>query len=336
VRGIDLRSDTVTRPTPGMREAMAKAEVGDDVFGEDPSVNRLEERVAGLLGKPAALLFPSGTMANQAALRLHTRPGDVVIAARDAHILRAEAGAAAALSGLQLETIGREGIFTPDELRAAFRPAELHVAPTTLLAVENTHNAAGGRVLGPETLAALARVARELGLALHCDGARLWNASVALGLPPSALAAPFDTVSVCLSKGLGAPVGSLVAGGLEAVATLRRIRKQLGGGMRQAGVLAAAAHYALDHHVDRLAEDHARARRFREALEGLPGVAFPMPTPTNIVFFDVADAPATQVRLRDAGVLVLAVSPTRIRAVFHLDIGDEAVDRAIGACKRAL
>ena len=207
----DLRSDTVTRPTPGMREAMAKAEVGDDVYGEDPSVNRLQERTAALLGKPASLFFPSGTMANQAALRVHTRPGDVVFAAREAHILRAEGGAAAALSGLQIETIGRDGCFGPDEVRAALHPADVHYAPTTLLAIENTHNTAAGRVFPKDVLGAVTAAAREAGLALHCDGARLWNAAVALGEPPAALASPFDTVSVCLSKGLGAPVGSLVA-----------------------------------------------------------------------------------------------------------------------------
>jgi threonine aldolase len=311
-----------------MREAMAKAEVGDDVFGEDPSVNRLQERVAALLGKPAALFFPSGTMANQAALRAHTRPGDVVIAARDAHILRAEGGAASALSGLQIETIGSGGAFGPDDVRAALHPPDVHYAPTTLLAIENTHNAAGGRIFRPDALDAAQRAAREAGLALHCDGARLWNAAVALGLPPAALAVPFDTVSVCLSKGLGAPLGSLVAGSAELVAKLRRIRKQLGGGMRQAGVVAAAGSYALDHHLARLAEDHANARRLASGLAAL-GCAVEAEPETNIVMFRVADPGAFQRAARERGVLFSRTSPHALRAVTHLDVAAADVDEAL-------
>jgi threonine aldolase len=311
-----------------MREAMAKAEVGDDVFGEDPSVNRLQERVAALLGKPAALFFPSGTMANQAALRAHTRPGDVVIAARDAHILRAEGGAASALSGLQIETIGSGGAFGPDDVRAALHPPDVHYAPTTLLAIENTHNAAGGRIFRPDALDAAQRAAREAGLALHCDGARLWNAAVALGLPPAALAVPFDTVSVCLSKGLGAPLGSLVAGSAELVAKLRRIRKQLGGGMRQAGVVAAAGSYALDHHLARLAEDHANARRLASGLAAL-GCAVEAEPETNIVMFRVADPGAFQRAARERGVLFSRPSPHPRRAVTHLDVAAADVDEAL-------
>ena len=311
-----------------MREAMAKADVGDDVYGEDPSVNRLQERVAALLGKPAALFFPSGTMANQAALRVHTRPGDVVIAARDAHILRAEGGAASALSGLQIETIGSDGAFTPDEVRAALHPADVHYAPTTLLAVENTHNAAGGRVFRPEALEAVARAAREAGLALHCDGARLWNAAVALGLAPAALAAPFDTVSVCLSKGLGAPLGSLVAGSPEQVVKLRRIRKQLGGGMRQAGVVAAAGSFALDHHLARLAEDHANARRLANGLVAL-GLEVEGTPETNIVMFRVAEPGVFQRAARERGVLLSRTSPRGLRAVTHLDVSAADVDEAL-------
>ena len=328
MRSIDLRSDTVTRPTPGMREAMAKAEVGDDVHGEDPSVNRLQERVAGVLGKEAALFFPSGTMANQAALRVHTRPGDVVIASRDAHILKYEAGAASALSGLQIKTIGREGAFSPEEVRAALHPGDVHFAPTTLLAVENTHNAAGGRVLRPEPIEALAHAARAAGLALHCDGARLWNAAIALELPPAVLAAPFDTVSVCLSKGLGAPVGSLVAGSREGIVRLRRIRKMLGGGMRQAGVLAAAGLFALDHQLARLAEDHANARRLARGL-GEMGFEVEGTPETNIVMFRVADDAAFQSRARERGVLVGRADPGRLRAVTHLDVTAADVETAL-------
>jgi threonine aldolase len=311
-----------------MREAMAKADVGDDVYGEDPSVNRLQERVAALLGKPAALFFPSGTMANQAALRVHTRPGDVVLASRNAHILRAEAGAAAALSGLQIEAIGRDGAFTPEEVRAAVAPNDVHAAPTTLLAFENTHNAAGGRIFPREQLEAVARAAREAGLALHCDGARLWNAAVALDVPPAALAAPFDTVSVCLSKGLGAPLGSLVAGSHERVEKLRRVRKQLGGGMRQAGVVAAAGAWALDHHLARLAEDHANARRL--AL-GLAEAGFEVRgTPeTNIVLFHAADDAAFQRAARGVGVLFSGPARGVLRAVTHLDVAAADVDDAL-------
>jgi threonine aldolase len=311
-----------------MREAMAKAEVGDDVHGEDPSVNRLQERVAALLGKEAALFFPSGTMANQAALRVHTRPGDVVIASRDAHILKYEAGAASALSGLQIKTIGSAGGFAPEEVSAALHPGDVHFAPTTLLAVENTHNAAGGRMFRPEPLEALANAARAAGLAVHCDGARLWNAAIALGLPPAALAAPFDTVSVCLSKGLGAPVGSLVAGSREHVSKLRRIRKMLGGGMRQAGVLAAAGEFALDHHLARLADDHAHAARLARGLTEL-GFAVEGTPETNIVMFGVADDAAFQSRARERGVLVGRADPGRLRAVTHLDVTAADVDEAL-------
>jgi threonine aldolase len=311
-----------------MREAMAKAEVGDDVYGEDPSVNALEERVAGLLGKAAALFFPSGTMANQAALRVHTRPGDVVLASRHAHILRAEAGAAAALSGLQIEGIGRDGAFTWEDVRGALAPNDVHAAPTTLLAFENTHNAAGGRIFPMDQLAVVARAAREAGLALHCDGARLWNAAVALGVAPATLAEPFDTVSVCLSKGLGAPLGSLVAGTQELVGKLRRVRKQLGGGMRQAGVVAAAGSYALDHHVARLAEDHANATRL--AL-GLADAGFEVRgTPeTNIVLFHAADDAAFSRAARAAGVLFSGPARGVLRAVTHLDVGAPDVDEAL-------
>ena len=315
-----------------MREAMARAEVGDDVYGEDPSVNRLQERVAALLGKQAALFFPSGTMANQASLRVHTRPGDVVLASRDAHILRAEGGAAAALSGLQIRTIGRDGVFGGSDVRAALHPNDVHLAPTSLLAFENTHNGAGGRVFPPDLLAEAALAARDAGLALHLDGARLWNAAVASGAEPSALAAPFDTVSVCLSKGLGAPVGSLVAGTHEQVDRLRRIRKMYGGGMRQAGVLAAAGLFALDHHVPRLAEDHANAGRLARGLAAL-GFALDGEPETNIVMFRAAEDPPFQRAARERGVLLGRAGPGRLRAVTHLDVASEDVDEALERLK---
>ena len=311
-----------------MRDALASAEVGDDVFGEDPCVARLEQHVASLLGKAAAMFFPSGTMANQACLRLHTRPGDVVIAARDCHILRYEAGAASGLSGLQIKTIGRAGSFDADEVAASLHPDEQHHAPTTLLAIENTHNAAGGTIFPQERMASIEAVAREAGMAVHLDGARLWNASVASGRSLAELAAPFDSVSVCLSKGLGAPVGSVVVCGEESVTRLRRIRKMLGGGMRQAGFLAAAGQYAVEHHVDRLAEDHANARALAEGLTALGYAVAPAPE-TNLVMFEVSDDRAFLRASRERGVWINPTGPGRFRAVTHLDVSAADVSEAL-------
>ncbi|HEY8120810.1 MAG TPA: GntG family PLP-dependent aldolase [Myxococcota bacterium] len=327
MRAIDLRSDTVTQPTPVMREEMAKAPVGDDVYGEDPSVNALQERVAALLGKEAALFFPSGTMANQASLRVHTRPGEVVLASRDCHILKYEGGAASALSGLHIQTIGANGRFDERELRAALPPNDPHFAPATLVAIENTHNVSGGTIFPAPELARVAAAARDARLALHLDGARLWNAAVATGRTPAELAAPFDTVSVCLSKGLGAPVGSLVAASQVLVAKLRRVRKQLGGGMRQAGVLAAAGLHALAHHVERLADDHANARRL---ASGLAALGFETNAPeTNIVLFKSADAARYSAEARARGVLVGTRDAHWLRAVTHLDVSASDIDEAL-------
>jgi threonine aldolase len=324
---IDLRSDTVTKPTPAMREAMAKAAVGDDVYGEDPSVNALQERVAALLGKQGALFFPSGTMANQASLRVHTRAGDVVLASRDCHILKYEGGAAAALSGLHIHTLGSGGTFDAAELRAALPPNDPHFAPATLVAIENTHNVAGGTIFPAEALARVVAAAREAQLALHLDGARLWNAAIASGRALADLAAPFDTVSVCLSKGLGAPVGSLVAASQPLVARLRRARKQLGGGMRQAGVLAAAGLYAIEHHVERLRDDHANARRL---AAGLAALGFETSAPqTNIVLFRTEDAAQFARAARERGVLVGPRDASWLRAVTHLDVNADDVDDAL-------
>jgi threonine aldolase len=335
VRVIDLRSDTVTRPTPAMREAMARAEVGDDVYGEDPTLNLLQERAAEILGKEAALFFPSGTMANQASLRLLTRPGDVVLACRGCHVLEYESGAASALSGVQILTVGADGAFGPDEIRSALRPPEVHLAPVTLVAVENTHNTAGGRVFPPDLLAQVTAAAREAGLSLHLDGARLFNAAVACGKPPAELAAHFDTVSVCLSKGLGAPVGSLVATGREQVARLRRVRKMLGGGMRQAGVLAAAGLHALEHHVERLADDHANARRLARGLAEL-GCAVEREPETNIVIFGVPDPARFLREARRRGVWIHLLDAARLRAVTHLDVSAQDVADALGRIGEAL
>jgi threonine aldolase len=328
MHAIDLRSDTVTKPTPAMREAMAKAAVGDDVYGEDPSVNALQERVAALLGKEAALFFPSGTMANQASLRVHTRPGEIVLASRDCHILKYEGGAASALSGLHIHTLGGGGAFDAEELRAALPPNDPHFAPATLVAIENTHNVAGGTIFPADALARVVAAAREAGLALHLDGARLWNAAVASGRPPAELAAPFDTVSVCLSKGLGAPVGSLVASSQALVGRLRRARKQLGGGMRQAGVLAAAGLYALEHHLARLRDDHANARML---AAGLAGLGFETNAPeTNIVLVKTPDSARFAAEARARGVLMGARDAFWLRAVTHLDVSAGDIDDALG------
>lgn len=330
---IDLRSDTVTRPTPGMREALYAAAVGDDVFREDPTVSRLEEEVAALLGKPAALFVPSGTMANQIGLRVHTQPGDAVLVGDGSHVTCYETGAAAALAGVQLTPVGQGGLFSAAALRAAFvRERPDHSEPATRLCwVENTHNRAGGRVWPLDELDAVVQAAAELGLRRHLDGARLWNAAVKLGVPPSRIAAGFDTVSVCLSKGLGAPVGSLLAGEAATVERARRYRKMYGGGMRQVGILAAAGLHALRHHRERLTEDHANAQLLAERLAGLPGVRVIAPD-TNILLFDLEpplpNAEAVLRAMRAAGVLGGAFGERRVRVVTHLD-----VDRA--DCERA-
>jgi threonine aldolase len=329
MRAIDLRSDTVTRPTPAMRAAMASAELGDDVFGEDPSVNALEAEIAARLGKEAAVFVPSGTMANQIAIRLHTRPGDVVLAGQWAHVLRYEGGAAAALAGVQIATLAQGGLFDADDVRAAIVPASnVHWAPTTLLTAENTHNTSGGRVFPLEQLEGAAAAARAAGLATHLDGARLFHAEIATGVPAARWAAPFDTVATCFSKGLGAPVGSVLCGTRDAIAAARRLRKQQGGGMRQAGVLAAAARHALAHHVARLADDHANAQRLAEGLRKLGVPVDPWPE-TNMVMFRVADTMAFLRAANERGVLVLPVDPGRFRAVTHLDVSAADVDEAI-------
>jgi threonine aldolase len=325
---IDLRSDTVTQPTAAMREAMMAAEVGDDVYGEDPTVNRLQEHAAALLGKEATLFFPSGTMANQAAIHALTRRGDVVLASRSCHILKYESGAASALSGVQIKTIGAEGTFDATDVRENMHPDEQHFAPTTVVAVENTHNMAGGRVFPAELLEGVVEVARNAGLRLHLDGARLFNAAVASGTDPALLAQPFDTVSICLSKGLGAPVGSLVASSSERIHLLRRIRKMFGGGMRQAGFLAAAGLHALEHHVERLAEDHANARFLAKGLESL-GLTVGCTPETNMVMFDFADTLAFARGTRARHLLIDPTAPGRFRAVTHLDVSTSDLEEAL-------
>jgi threonine aldolase len=327
---FDLRSDTLTKPTTAMRKAMAEAEVGDDVYGEDPTVRRLEERVAALLGKESALFVPSGTMGNQIGLLVHTRPGDEVIIGEGSHCAWYESGAGAAWAGVQFAVAGKGGLFTTEELVEAIKPEPDHFPRTSLVVIENTHNRAGGRIFPQADVLQIVKEAHARGLSAHLDGARIWNTSVALGVAPAELAAPFETASVCFSKGLGAPVGSAFVGSREAVKAAHRFRKMLGGGMRQSGVLAAAALHALDHHVQRLAEDHAAARAFAEVLRGAPGIEAPGVVDTNIVQFAVTRVAASELTRRAAerGVLLNATSARTLRAVTHLDISTAEVVRA--------
>ena len=330
---IDLRSDTVTRPTPAMRAAIAQAEVGDDVYGEDPTVRRLEERVAELIGTEAALFVPTGTMANQVALQVLARPGEEVILGKDAHCWAFESGALAALAGLQSQMVGRDGRFGPDDVRAAYKPASTYwLAPTTVVAVENTHNWGGGVCWDRAELAAVVATARDLGMRLHLDGARIWNAAVAQGVPERDLCRGFDTVSVCLSKGLGAPLGSLVCASRERIVHARRVRKMLGGGTRQVGMIAAGGLHAVEHHRERLADDHANARALADAL-GLD----PARVETNIVMID-AGVPAGLVveAARRRGVLVGSAGAERVRAVTHLDVDRAACLTAARAIREAI
>jgi threonine aldolase len=331
---IDLRSDTVTRPSAGMRRAMAEAEVGDDQYGEDPSVNALQARIAEMLGKEAAVFVPSGTMANQIALKILTNPGDDVVLGHETHMVWHEAGAGAANSGVQFTPVGRGGLFTAAEFRAAYKaPGHMMFPPTTMVAVENTHNRGGGVVFPHEEASAICRVARELGARSYLDGARLFNAAAASNHSVAALAALFDVVSVAMSKGLGCPVGSLVAGGKADMTRAVRVRRMFGGAMRQAGILAAAGLYALKNNLSRLAEDHANARRVAEAVAGLPQVKLDLATvQTNIVIFHMADgapdAPAIAARAKEAGVLLTVFGPRTLRAVAHLDVSADDCKRA--------
>ncbi|MDQ6849293.1 MAG: beta-eliminating lyase-related protein [Actinomycetota bacterium] len=323
---VDLRSDTVTRPTAAMRAAMAEAEVGDDVYGEDPEVNALESEVAALLDKQAALYVPSGTLGNQLGMRLLVRPGQELVCDSLAHVARAELGSAAVLSGITFRTWrASRGLLDVEAIRELVTPdAGPYLVSTAALHVENTHNFGGGTVQPAEQLSAVAELARDTGLGLHLDGARLWNAHVATGTPLAELAGPFDTVSVCLSKGLGAPVGSVLASTAEGITEARVWRKRYGAGMRQAGVLAAAGRYALAKHIDRLVEDHTRARRLAEALGGDPTHVH-----TNIVVLDVGEAAVVAGKAREQGVLVSALGARVLRLVTHLDVDDDGIDRAI-------
>jgi threonine aldolase len=337
---IDLRSDTVTKPTPAMRQAMANAEVGDDVFGDDPTVIELERATAEVLGKEAAVYVPSGTMSNQVALRAHTEPGDEVLIDENAHMYFYESGAPAALSGVMCRLLrGVRGIFTAGDVRAALRPRNEHFPRTKLVCVESTHNRGGGSIWPMEGIEQVAAVAREAGLKLHLDGARIWNASVATGIGEREYARRFDSVSVCFSKGLGAPIGSCLTGTREFIERARRFRKMFGGGMRQAGIVAAGALYALRNHRDRLAEDHANAKALAAGLAELPGIELDLGgVETNIVCFDVTGKPASRLvaELEARGVLVLARSETSIRAVTNLMVDAEDIRRALDVFRDAM
>ena len=339
---IDLRSDTVTRPSEGMRQAMAAAPVGDDQYGEDPSVNRLQERIADLLGKEGALFVPSGTMANQIGLKILTRPGDEVVLGDEAHIVWHEAGAGAANSGVQFAVVGRGGLFAAADLRAAYKPpGHIVFPPTTLVAVENTHNRGGGLVFPQNDAVAICDAARELGMASYLDGARLFNTAAASGRSLAELAAPFDVVSVALSKGLGCPVGSLITGRREVIARAVRARRMLGGAMRQSGILAAAGLWALENNLARLAEDHANARLLAERLAGLRGVSLDLATvQSNIVIFRMAegapDAATIIARAQEMGVLVSAFAARTLRAVTHLDVSRQQCRQAADSLARVI
>lgn len=333
----DFRSDTVTRPSAAMRAAMAAAEVGDDVFGDDPTVKRLEARVAEIIGKEAGLFVPSGTQSNLIALMTHCERGDEYIVGQQAHCYRWEAGGAAVLGSIQPQPLDNapDGTIALADIEAAIKPDDPHFARTRLLALENT---IGGKILPTDYVQAATALAKRHGLSCHLDGARLMNAAVALGVPAATLAQPFDTVSVCLSKGLGAPVGSVLVGTKAAIARARRLRKMLGGGMRQAGILAAAGLYALEHNVERLAQDHANARALAEGLAKLPGLTV-TPPDTNIVFVGVEASvgPALAAHLAQHGIGVVSLyGATRQRWVTHLDVDAQAVAHALSVAAQCL
>jgi threonine aldolase len=331
---IDLRSDTVTRPTPGMWDAIRAAEVGDDVFGEDPTINRLQKKVADLLGKEAALFVPSGTQSNQLCVKIHTQPGDEVLGDCQCHIFCNEAGAPAVLSGVTCTPIeGKDGILDVSQLEDKIKLPDDHLVHTRLVVLENTHNHGGGRIYPLEKIQAIGAWAHANGLALHLDGARLWNAIIATGIPAAQWANPFDSVSVCFSKGLGAPLGSALAGSAAFVAQARKWRKILGGGMRQAGIAAAAAIYALDHHIDRLAEDHQNARILARAISQVSCLRLvPAEVETNLVWFEVDPEFGTSTHvaktLARQGILLLTFGPKTLRACTHLDVSKAQIQKA--------
>lgn len=339
MRPIDLRSDTVTRPTPAMLEAMLRAEVGDDVFGEDPTVNALEARMAALFGHESALFCPSGTQTNQIAINVHTRPGDEVLCEEGAHVYRYEGGGMMANSGCSVRFLPADrGRFTADAVAAAVNDRQAaYLAHSRLVVIENTVNRGGGACWNLAQAASVREACDAQGLSLHLDGARIFNAMAEDGTSPAQWGRIFHSVSVCLSKGLGAPVGSVLIGSAAFIHQARRVRKRLGGGMRQAGLLAAAGLHALDHHVERLRDDHARARRLGAAIAQAPWCDRVMPTETNIVIYDLRmglDAKAHTEALGRQGILCFAIGPRQVRMVTHLDVDDAGIDRTIAALQR--
>jgi threonine aldolase len=334
---IDLRSDTITRPTEAMRRAIFEAEVGDDVFYEDPTVNRLQERVAALLGKQRALWVASGTMGNLLSIKALTQPGEEVILEAESHVFVYEAAGSAVFSGVQLRPIeGRRGLITRQQVEAAIRPPDVHQPRSSVVVIENTHNRAGGAVIPIGEIERIRDLCTGRGISMHMDGARLLNAAVASGITAAQYAQHFDTVTICFSKGLGAPMGSMIAGDGAVIERVHRYRKMVGGGQRQVGIVAAAALYAIDHHIDRLADDHANARRLAEALAKLPGVIInPQEVDTNIVIFQIDPKRISPVdvvvQMGKRGVLMLPFGSTKIRCVTHLDVSSDDIDTAIGA-----
>lgn len=337
---IDLRSDTVTQPTEAMRRAMMNAPVGDDVLGDDPSVKALETYVAALLGKEAAVYMPSGTMTNQVALRSHTQPGDEIILEAEAHIYYYEGGGPAALSGVSCRLLpGAQGVFTAADVEQSLRLQDPHFPQSRLVCVENTHNRSGGRIFPLKTIKEIKQVCDQKNLRLHMDGARFWNACVATGLSEADYAAPFDTVSVCFSKGLGAPVGSALVGSAQMMQRARRFRKMFGGGMRQAGIIAAGALFALENQRDRLSEDHDNAQRLAQGLQAVKGIDIdPGSVETNIVNFGTSERSAEEIvkELAQVGVAVLATGPDKIRAVTNLMVSAQQIETAIEEMHRVM
>jgi len=332
---IDLRSDTVTKPSPGMREAIFRAEVGDDVFGDDPTVIKLENIVADLLGKPKALFVPSGTMANQLCLRSQTEPGDEVILEKNSHIFNYEVGSASALSGLQLHPIkGVRGVMTKEQIEEEIRPDDIHIPKTALICLENTHNRAGGTIFPLEEVEKIYELAKRNNIKMHLDGARLWNAVIATVIPLHKWARYFDSVSVCLSKGLGAPIGSVIAGTEDFIKKARRNRKMYGGGMRQVGIIAAAGIYAIENNFNRIAEDHRNARLLAERLSQIEGIQIETESvQTNIVVINIEkskkDVSQVIEQLKSKGVLVVSFGKNKMRAVAHLDVSRNDILEAV-------
>ncbi len=337
---VDLRSDTVTKPTQEMLEAMIASPVGDDVWGDDPTVNSLQERCAKMFGKEAACFVPSGTMANQLAIRAQTQPGDEIIIHEESHIVRYEAGGAAALSGCSFATTsGERGFFTSDDVRRLIRDNDAHFGHSRLLSLENTHNRGGGSIWSIDQLTDVCETAHSLGLATHLDGARIWHAIVETRIDAATWAKPFDTISACFSKGLGCPAGSIVVGSTETIYKVHRFRKQFGGTMRQTGILAGGANYALDHHLDRLREDHQLAKNLANGLNAIRGVTCNVEnTETNLIFFDIdpriGDGPTICRQLSENGVLAEALDPQRIRFVTHLGVSKIQIERALDVLQK--